>query len=1005
VPGYDILRELGRGGMGVVYQARHLGLNRLVALKMILAGGHAGPDELARFRGEAEAVARLKHANVVQVYDVGEAGGLPYFSLEFVEGGSLDKKLAGTPLPPTEAAALVETLARAIAAAHAAGLVHRDLKPANVLLTSDGTPKVTDFGLAKRLDTAGQTASGAVMGTPSYMAPEQAGGKSKETGPACDVYALGAILYECLTGRPPFKGPTPLDTIMQVVADEPVPPARLQSQTPRDLETICLKCLRKEPAKRYASAAALADDLRRFAEGRPIAARPVGRVERAAKWVRRNPVLAGMAAVVVLTLLAATGVSTWFGIDARQQAELAKKKEAEASAKGLELVSANETLTRTASALTAAMNAKDSAQAARAAADLAQAMKDTKVPGALQELAKGLSALAPRLESKDAAAVAVILARAMKDNTGQRVDGRVVDAHVAVILARAMKDTTDPYALQQLGQGLSALARRMEAKDAAPVATILARAMQDTTDPYALQELARGLSAVPAPRASKDTAAVAAEVAADLARAMKGTKNPVALLSRVQCLAALAPFMEAKDATAALVQAMMEDTDSNVLDELGRGLSAIAAHLEAKDAGPPAAILAQAMRDTKTAYTLLLPQLTGGLSAVAARLEAKDAGQPATILARAMKDTRDYNALQWQAKGLSALADHLEARDAEQPTAILAQALKDIQARKNITDPANSRPLARGLSAVARRLEAKDAATTLLLAMRDITDDLALQELAEGLSAVAPRLGAKDAAAVAARVEAGRAAMRGIFASRSLSRCLSALAPQMEAKDAVATLVRAMKSTATKNAWGFSEEWELGQQLPAAAARLEARDAAPVAVILTRAMKDTTDLTAWYWLARGLSAVAARMEPRDAAAVTAQAAALLMEKPSRAPSLSSQHLSALLSAVPPAAVPARSATAAAAVAFLAGAGQPLTALAPLLRAAELPPGRLSPQQLIDLLKLPACAGGYRRVVLDQLGNRYGRRFADQAELERFAKERKLDLDFTTPPRPEPTSVR
>lgn len=210
--------------MGVVYKARHVALNRVVALKMILAGGHAGPDELARFRGEAEAVARLKHPHIVQVHDVGEGNGLPFFSLEFVEGGSLERKLAGTPLPPNAAAALVEKLARAMAAAHAEGLVHRDLKPANVLLTADETPKITDFGLAKKLDTAGQTASGAVLGTPSSMAPEQAGGKPNEIGPACDVYALGATLYECLTGRPPFKAATPVDTILQVLADEPVPP-------------------------------------------------------------------------------------------------------------------------------------------------------------------------------------------------------------------------------------------------------------------------------------------------------------------------------------------------------------------------------------------------------------------------------------------------------------------------------------------------------------------------------------------------------------------------------------------------------------------------------------------------------------------------------------------------------------------------------------------------------------------------------------------------------------
>jgi WD40 repeat protein len=307
VPGYEILGELGRGGMGVVYKARHLGLNRVVALKMILAGGHAGPDELARFRGEAEAAARLKHPNVVQVYDVGEVGGLPYFSLEFVEGSSLDRKLAGTPLPPQEAAPLVETLAQAMAAAHAAGLVHRDLKPANVLLTADGTPKVTDFGLAKKLDAAGLTATGAVLGTPSYMAPEQAGGKSKEIGPACDVYALGAILYECLTGRPPFKATTQLDTILQVVSDEPVPPAQLQSKTPRDLETICLKCLQKQPNRRYASAAVVADELRRFQNGESILGRPAGVIERAGRWVKRRPAAAALLMVSVFAGVTVAG--------------------------------------------------------------------------------------------------------------------------------------------------------------------------------------------------------------------------------------------------------------------------------------------------------------------------------------------------------------------------------------------------------------------------------------------------------------------------------------------------------------------------------------------------------------------------------------------------------------------------------------------------------------------------------------------------------------------------
>jgi WD40 repeat protein/tRNA A-37 threonylcarbamoyl transferase component Bud32 len=331
VPGYEVVRELGRGGMGVVYRARQTKLNRPVALKMILAGSHAGAADLARFQTEAEAIARLRHPNIVQVYEVGEHEGKPYFSLEFCGGGSLEKKLNGTPLPAREAAALVETLARAMQAAHEQHVIHRDLKPANVLLAEDGTPKITDFGLAKKLDEAGQTASGAVMGTPSYMAPEQAGGKTGVIGPACDVYALGAILYECLTGRPPFKAATPLDTILQVVSDEPVPPAQLQSKLPRDLETICLKCLEKEPARRYESAAALADDLGRWQRGEAVRAQPPSLAYLLGKQLRRHRVPVTAAAIVLLA--AVIGVVTSF---LQISAALDREKEARGTAEAKE---------------------------------------------------------------------------------------------------------------------------------------------------------------------------------------------------------------------------------------------------------------------------------------------------------------------------------------------------------------------------------------------------------------------------------------------------------------------------------------------------------------------------------------------------------------------------------------------------------------------------------------------------------------------------------------------
>jgi hypothetical protein len=325
IPGYQILSCLGRGGMGVVYMARQNNLKRIVALKMLLPTGLTGPDQLARFKAEAELLARIHEPLIIQIYDIGEHNSRPYFTMEFVDGPNLSQHLSGRSQDPVDSAHLVEVLARAIHAVHEVGIIHRDLKPANVLLQLPNTwgadrrslsiaslksltPKITDFGLAKDwTDQRGLTQTGLALGTPSYMAPEQARSLPAELGPATDIYSLGAILYEMLTGRPPFDAATPAETIALLLRDDPLPPTRLKGGLPRDLTTICLKCLEKSPRKRYATAADLAEDLRRFQASEPIRARSVGVIGRMVRRCRRHPLaatLAGLCGVLAIAFVA-----------------------------------------------------------------------------------------------------------------------------------------------------------------------------------------------------------------------------------------------------------------------------------------------------------------------------------------------------------------------------------------------------------------------------------------------------------------------------------------------------------------------------------------------------------------------------------------------------------------------------------------------------------------------------------------------------------------------------
>ncbi len=323
---YQILQEIGRGGMGVVYRARQANLSRIVALKMILAGEHAGLRERARLRNEAQAAAQLMHPNVVQIFEIGEHEGLPFLAMEYVAGGNLTRTLRAMPQAFRWSARLTETMARAIHVAHQRGIVHRDLNPSNILIALDGTPKISDFGLAKFLvDDKGLSLSGVFLGTPSYMAPEQVSGNGQTIGPVTDVYALGALLYEMLTGAAPFRGFTPMETLCQVMEAELVPPSRLRHGVPEDLETICLKCLDRDPARRYSSAEDLAEDLRRYQENQPIRARRTSKFRQAHQWTRRQPMAARLLGLCFLLLLTLLGVVIAYSLYVTEQNRLSER--------------------------------------------------------------------------------------------------------------------------------------------------------------------------------------------------------------------------------------------------------------------------------------------------------------------------------------------------------------------------------------------------------------------------------------------------------------------------------------------------------------------------------------------------------------------------------------------------------------------------------------------------------------------------------------------------------
>jgi hypothetical protein len=860
VPGYEVEAVLGRGGMGVVYRARHLALKRTVALKM-LAGCHSEPAERARFRAEAEAVARLQHPNFVQIHEVGEADGRPFFALEYVAGGSLAERLAGQPLPPRDAARLVATLAEAMHLAHSRNLVHRDLKPANVLLAGEaGTPvgqcqpKVTDFGLVRQLDAdSGQTFDGMVIGTPSYMAPEQAQGRARSAGPAADVYALGAILYECLTGRPPFAGATPLETLEQVSSREPAAPSSLNRQAPRDLETICLKCLRKEPERRYSSAQELADDLGRFVRGEPVAARPVGRPERVAKWMRRNPTAACLSAVTALALLAGTVVSLLFGVEARRKA-----KELEQQAIQLQ-----------AQTIAAQKNA-------RRAEENEKEVGRVLVSGLLIPIGRNPHRLTDPLDAAEADAVRQL---------------RSAPAPLRLqLLETALRD---PETARRVGRRADWVAQAIVACDRAlraDVARLVVRRIQEPGAPqdvrFACARL--GLAVNLADRAWAERSADALVVALRDPLLERFDLRPpqddyAPLAAALAAVSERLPPTRAADRTARALEVFLTRLRSPAgkvfaYQQLGQAVVALSPALDAAAAARAAEALGAMIRQPDC-HPIRWPSLCTALAAVCRRLPASDAAAHVNgavdfiIAAHDTTKEKDKFKFPLHAQALGALCGRLDAARASRA----ADAIIAILGEDPMVGGAKSKFLTYGyvaadLTNVAERLDAPGglrAAEGLVLVLRRAGNILVfVDRLRAALVAVCRRLDATGAGRVA---EAMAAAVRdpktSLLVRALCADALAALAGRLtpaQAASLESALVDALLAgLADAKSLGF--RGHVGQALAMACGRPGATGAARAAKGLAAAIRDPqTPLATLKPLAAALAAVSGQLPPKDA---------------------------------------------------------------------------------------------------------------------------------------------
>ncbi len=905
---YELLEVIAHGGMGVVYKARQMSLNRVVALKMILRGELTTERDVARFRAEAEAAANLDHPHIVPIYEVGEHDGLQYYSMRYVEGASLARR------PRTDSrseARLLAAVAGAVHHAHRRGVLHRDLKPSNILVNTAGVPLVADFGLAKRVDAdRSLTESGVIVGTPRYMAPEQAAGR-KDLTVAVDVYSLGVVLYERLTGHTPFTGETVLELLRQAREEEPPRPSSICPGLDRDLETICLKCLEKDPSKRYGSAEALQDDLERWLRGEPIKARPVGQAERLWRWCRRNPVVAGLSAGIVVALLAVTGISVALAVQARQLTEKAQqlteveregRQRAERSEDDLQ-----ETLARS---LIRPLQGRDtlSHQEAEALWELAQQPGERLWLRFLVEAMRTpltTSQLSGRAESAWIAAVGLDAEKRklVEDLLVQRLEAADLSENQRLDLARAaltLGDLDTVISKQMLDILIEGLASKDKSnghnKDVNLLIEFTQRLEPGTATGILTQVLEKETNGNNRYLLTRELATVAGRMESDkamriLTQALEKEKGKHAWDRSFlfQGLAEAAERVEPSKAARILIQALEKETDGSGCLELSGSLTNVIKRMELAEAtrisGQAASILIQAIeKDTNSYHRNVLAQ---GLAKLAGRMEPLEAvrvsRQAVNIFARALEKEPNAWGLNSLAVGLADVAARIDSREAER---LSGQAAKILTGELEKETNAEARQdLARGLGAVAGRMELPTAARILTQALEQEKDGVACFELAGNLANLAGRMEPSEAARVRGQAVSILTSALEKKSSRNPSNPLSEdpaehrfwytealvyVAERMQSDRAARVLTETLEKEKDSQVRS-----KLARGLAVTAEKLESHSAAQVlrqaANVLTTALVKDTEANARLELADSLAAVTGRMEPDKAARILTQA--------------------------------------------------------------------------------------------------------------------------------------